>query len=126
MTKETIVLTINAKTERDADTFTSDLISFLKTLPFEDLESLKRLKTNTNSMDMGSVIIAILSAQSVTWLAKGVSDWIGRNAEAKIEIKDEKSGRSFKASGLTSKDALKVLENFEQIIENSNTKIPKF
>ena len=51
-------------------------------------------------MDMGATLAIILGSTSVTLLAKGSADWIGRNPKARIVIKDNESGLTFTADGV--------------------------
>jgi len=119
---EKFLLSIQADTERDADSLTSNLTAYLQALQFEETPTLERIKSDPKTMDMGATLAIILGSTSITLLARGLADWIGKNPKARITVKYTESGLTFSADGVTSRDTLKLAEEFNKLIGSRESK----
>lgn len=69
--------------------------------------SVERVRKNTNTQDMGNILVLFLQTTSIAILAKGVADWIASKPDAKITIRDDRG--EVVISGARSRDLEKLL-----------------
>jgi hypothetical protein len=70
--------------------------------------SVRRVKRDPSTMELGSVLVVIVTSATATAIARGVADWLRKRNDAHIKIRDET--RNIEVGGLTAKDAMRVLE----------------
>lgn len=66
-----------------------------------------RVKDNDDTMDLGATIAVLATSAAATAIATGIKIWLSKHQGAKVTVK--KDG-TVTASGITSKDAVRITE----------------
>lgn len=73
--------------------------------------NLDRKKTDNNSQDIGTILTVILAGPAVVALAKGISDWLAKQAsKPKLIIRDGQGNTIVELDNMPSKDVRALLE----------------
>ena len=115
-----LLVKIESDNEREVDNLSNDLVSYIKSLKLNE-DELKRNKENNRTQDLGSIIAIVLGSSSVTLLARGLSDWLGRTPSAKISVTDENGKLGMDAQNVTSKDTVRLMNAFGMLKEQKNS-----
>jgi hypothetical protein len=102
MEKSSLLIKVDGPTSREAnllaDSLTEQLIKSIR-----DIE-LDRQKEKKDTLDAGTLIVAVVGTQFAVELAKTLHAWLMRNHDASVSI------GGVKASGISSADVLSIVK----------------
>jgi hypothetical protein len=101
-----VELSIEGLTDQRRDALTAELRQEL--LRASPNISVERAKSDSATMDIGTALTIIFTSTTAVAAARGITNWLLKRNDVRLSIKNKSN--QIEAHGLTSKDAVRIME----------------